>query len=598
MKRTGKLSAIVLGALLTCGAVFGLAGCGDGPQSGQSEITFWYSESMSGHRVMQDMIKEYNAGQGVEDGVFVDGQNRTQLDRSALFNDSPDVMTVGDENFKSWALDGLFTDLSGYYESAPGDYSEKDVPESSAEAFRIDKQTGADGIRMAGEGADLQGIPFGSEPMVYYYSKSAFKALNINVISVAEEELNGTGTYANVMPHGYAEYKEAPYTGAVLSKNLAGEDVYKVFNNRIPMNWEEFRYLSKMFTDDYNKTSPTQTGSGTHWWFSYGWSVGGDCIGWNESEKKYDFAVADEDANYLVLAETLELNGKTYKAGDVVSYEDRAATKEAAAGSVHELPSMRDALEEFVRLSSPVGGNNGEGEDGYGIGLFSGDNAATSLINKTIALLASGMNAITTLETSMKGGYDLAPAQQWREYEGGSVYYDGAQTFANEYLKVIGETYDNEEYTGKLAVDEATGTPLVGRVAGFSGMTALVIPQNANAANKEAAWKFIRWAAGEEGQRYVMKLDRVPNQTSLARSEDYYAEGEGKNYWALGFQAQYGNIGDWAYFNNGEWVNKWSGTFNNFLRAGRATIDGFMSSQGAVAANDIAAVKIYLNGRF
>ena len=86
------------------------------------------------------------------------------------------------------------------------------------------------------------------------------------------------------------------------------------------MNWEEFRYLSKMFTKSnaYNPDSPTTYGSGTHWWFAYAWSVGGDCIGWNG--ENYDFSVADKGANYLVLSETLELNDKTYYAGDIVSY--------------------------------------------------------------------------------------------------------------------------------------------------------------------------------------------------------------------------------------------------------------------------------------
>lgn len=93
--------------------------------------------------------------------------------------------------------------------------------------------------------------------------------------------MNGTGTYANVQPHGYAEYKESPFDGAVSSTNLAGETVYKVFNNRIPMNWEEFRYLSKCFTKTYRTDSPTTYGAATHHWFSFGWSVGGDCIGYD-----------------------------------------------------------------------------------------------------------------------------------------------------------------------------------------------------------------------------------------------------------------------------------------------------------------------------
>ena len=591
MKKT-KLAALALSAVLTAGALGAMAGCG-GPQEGQTTIRFWYTASISENRIVNEMIDAYNKGQGLEDGVYVRGDNRQNIERTALYVDTPDVLTVTDENFKSWALEDLFTDLSDYYANDPGDYTEEGIPEAFTQTFRLDTEVGENGIRMAGEGADIQGIPFGADPMVYYYSLPAFENQKINIISCEEEAL--AAEYPNVQPHGYAEYKEAPYEGAVSSTNLAGETVYKVFNNRIAMNWEEFRYLSKMFTKSYNESSPTTLGTGTHWWFSYGWSVGGDCIGWNG--ENYDFSVADEGANYLVLSDTLELNGRTYTAGDVVSYADREAASKAS-GSVHELPSTYDALYEFVRLSSPADGNGGKGEAGYGIGLFSQDNAAGSLVNGNVALLASGESAITSLETSYKGKYDLAPAQQWREYVGGSVYYDGAETFENEYLKVIGETYDDGVYTGELAVDEETGTELVGRASAFATFTSLVIPANSDASLKDAAWKFIRWAASEEGQRYVMKLGDVPNQTSLAMSEEYYEVGGGRNYWALASQAQTAEIGDWAYFENGEWVNDWSGSFNGQLRTGYMTIAQFIASDGAAADEAISKVNIYLNGRF
>ena len=590
MKKT-KLAALALSAVLTAAALGAMAGCG-GPQEGQTTIRFWYTASISENKIMNEMIEAYNKGQGVEDGVYVKGDNRQNIERTALYVDTPDVLTVTDEDFKSWALEDLFTDLSDYYANDPGDYTEDGIPEAFTQTFRLDTEVGENGIRMAGEGADIQGLPFGANPMVYYYSLPAFENQKINIISCEEEAL--AAKYPNVQPHGYAEYKQSPYEGAVSSTNLAGETVYKVFNNRIPMNWEEFRYLSKMFTKSYNESSPTTNGTGTHWWFSYGWSVGGDCIGWNG--ENYDFSVADEGANWLVLADTLELNGRTYTAGEVVSYTDREAASKAS-GSVHELPSTYDALYEFVRLSSPVDGNGGKGEAGYGIGLFSNDNAAGSLVNGNVALLASDETAITSLETSYKGKYDLAPAQQWREYEGGSVYYDGEETFENEYLKVIGETYDDGVYTGELAVDEETGTELVGRNSAFAGFTSLVIPARSDASLKDAAWKFIRWAASEEGQSYVMKLGDVPNQTALATSEEYYEVGGGRNYWALAFQAQTAEIGDWAYFENGEWVNDWSGSFNGQLRTGHMTLAQFIASDGAAADEAISKVNIYLKGR-
>ena len=108
MRKLGKLTAIVLGTLLAGSMAFGLVGCGGGPQEGQTTIRFWYTASISENRIMQNMIDDYNKGQGIEDGVYVDGDNRQNIERTALYVDTPDVLTVTDENFKSWAIEGLF----------------------------------------------------------------------------------------------------------------------------------------------------------------------------------------------------------------------------------------------------------------------------------------------------------------------------------------------------------------------------------------------------------------------------------------------------------------------------------------------------------
>ena len=597
MKRFAKiLLAVVMTAAMGVSAV----ACGGGGSSdGRTEIRFWYSASISENTIIKEMVDAYNNGQGKEDGVHVTPNNRQNIERTSLYKNAPNVIAVSDEDFKSWAVEGLFYDMSEFYESDPGTYTEEGIPETLTERFRIDKEVGSDGKRMAGEGADLQGVPFGANTMVYYYSLYAFEKQGINIISVAEDELdtyneqNGT----NIMPHGYAEYKKSPYEGAVSSKNLAGDTVYKVFNNCISMNWEEFRYISKMFTQSYNNSSsPTEKGSATHWWFSYGWSVGGDCIGYDG--EKYEFTAADKEPNWLVL-EDIELNGNSYSAGDIVSYEDRGSITDEIKDSLHELPSQYDALYEFVCLSSPTDGNGGKGEKGYSVGIYSDDNTPGSLVQGDVALLASDNDALTSFETSYKGKYDIAPAQQWREYVGGSVYYEGSESFANEYLKVIGETYDGTMYTGELAKDEETGTPYVGRVTSFSGADALVIPKNSDSAAYEAVWKFIRWAASEEGQSYLLQTGTIPNQTELAFGAEYTETvGAGRNFWAFAYMTQDSNIGDWAYFEDGEWVNDWSGDFNGQLRAGYQTIEAFMERRGAAANKAIGEVNIYLNGRW
>lgn len=597
MRKAGKLLAVALGACMCVGAAGALAGCGG--DVGDGEIEFWYSASISDNKIMRELAEAYNKGQGVTDGVKVKTNNLKQIDKSSLFNNAPSVLMISDEDFKAFAIENLFLDLDGYYNDMPGEYSEAKIPATLTERFRFDTQDNAQGKRMAGKGAALQGIPFGNTPMIYYYSKPAFAAQNICVISCEEEKL--AETYPNLQPHGYAEYTaengaQAPCAGAVASQNLAGKQVYKVFNNRIPMNWEEFRYLSKCFTknDAYNPNSTTEYGSGTHWWFSYGWSVGGDCIGYNG--EKYEFTVADDAKNYLVTAADGITVGEThYAAGEIVRYEDKKLISDKTG--LYELPSQRQALEEFVKLSTPASSQKGE-QGGYGIGLFAEDNVAASLLKGKVAMLASDGSQITSLNVNYKQNYDFAPTTQYRKYAGGSVYYEGAETFANEYLKVIGTTYagDSSPYTGELKKEN--GIAIIGRRAAFSSADALTIPKNSDPEKYEAAWKFIRWAASEEGQKIYAKTGMVPNQTSLAMSEDYLSAVDAtKNYWAFADGSAHGEIGDWAYFENGQWVTDWSGVFNNQLRAGYMTIDGFLSSKKDAADRAVGAVKIVLNGR-
>lgn len=38
---------------------------------------------------MQNMINDYNKGQGIEDGVYVEGDNRQNIERTALYVDTP-----------------------------------------------------------------------------------------------------------------------------------------------------------------------------------------------------------------------------------------------------------------------------------------------------------------------------------------------------------------------------------------------------------------------------------------------------------------------------------------------------------------------------
>ena len=597
----GKKASVALAAIIGFGAVASLCACGG--SGGSGEIDFWYSASVPDGRIISEMIDAYNNGQGKEDGVHVTGDNRGSVSRTDLMVNSPNVIMLSDEQFKQFAVEDYYLDLTQYYEEMPGNYREEEIPTSFTRAFRIDTKDDANGKRMAGEGAAIQGIPFGVDPMIYYYSKNVFEEAGIKIISCEEKDL--ASKYPGLQPHGYAEYSaengaNPPVEGATVSENLAGESVYKIFNNLIPMNFEEFRYLSKCFTKSYtDNDSTTDYGSATHHWFSFGWSVGGDCVGYDG--EKYSFTALDSSANYLVTAKDgVTVNGKHYAAGEVVRYEDKVKQADIAAMSgLHPLPSQQTAMQEFINLSVPRDKTGGMVATGYGVATAINESvdALYSASNK-VAMVSGRIVQTTTLEVAYKGQYDIALPTQWREYKGGSVYYKGEETFGNEYLKVIGKQYDGTVYTGELDKDAESGVPFVGRQTGYGSFSALMIPVNSDSSNYEAAWKFIRWAASEEGQKIYMKTGNVPNQSALALSDEYAALGGERNYRAAAVAAQGAEIGDWAYFNNGAWVDKWAGNFNQALRLGYTTPEKFMQDFAGIANSDIGKVSIVMNGRW
>ena len=172
-----------------------------------------------------------------------------------------------------------------------------------------------------------------------------------------------------------------------------------------------------MFTESYNSSSPTTYGITQHWWFSYGWSVGGDCVGYNG--EKYEFTVADKSSNWLVTAENgVEINGKHYAAGEIIGYGDKIKTADIAkTEGLYKLPSQYDALVEFCRTTTPTDRTVDNGINGYGISTANEDNSAKTLIDGTAAMIASDLSTVTSLSVTYSDKYDIAPALQWKKYD-------------------------------------------------------------------------------------------------------------------------------------------------------------------------------------
>lgn len=376
MKRVKRILATACCLMMCCSTLVGCAG--EKIPEGATQITFWYDCGLQTQSVYRELIQKYNETQGITDGVYVVGSRKTGISTSARTQitggDPPNAIMISDTVFKAYARDDLFLDMSDYYAEMPGCYSEESIPSNMTDRFKI--TVGSNGGKtQVGDGEKLLGIPFGSDPCILYYNKELFKGQGIHIISVPEEELDAYNDShgTNFAPHGYAEYKVGYLTGDAASytqsKSIAGNDVVKVFNNAIPANWEEFRNLNKYFTKEYNASSPTKRGYGNEWWFAHGWSVGGDCIGWDG--EKYNFTIADETANYLA-TKSVTVNGHAYTAGQTIRYEDKINDSNVSSyvndGSLYELPSQKDALMEFLRLTGTMNTVIDGDIKGYGLG--------------------------------------------------------------------------------------------------------------------------------------------------------------------------------------------------------------------------------------
>ena len=618
VKKNRKFTRLL--ALLLVGVmILGLTACGGGkenPDAGNQgdnsannaeRTVVYFAASYVTAQVQsayKEMVETYNNGQGIIDNVYVQMRDNSGaisgLDSALRNNYQYDVVELRDEEFKTLAMQGgnYFVELDQYLtDDAKASLQWDQIPDALVNRFRMNTTASEGGKFLAGEGASLLAVPNGSDPQILYYNKNILTACGINVISVPEAELAAynADNNATVQPHGYAEYKEAPYADALSSKNEAGEFVYKVFNECIGMSWEEQRLLARAFQQQYDY----EYGFMSEWWFFMGFSVGGDCVGWDESANQYTLTLGDKQSGYLALTD-ITVDGRTYAKGDVLTYESKlflnnnTNERKALEGKIYPLPSMYDTILEFTRLGVPADKQADEGVNGYGV-------APSTTQNRT-ARFTSGTDCPFLIEyfsqaNSFKGvlgdALGMAVPAQYREYVGGRTY----EKDGKEYLKVIGETYDGEVYTGELKTEN--GTAIVGEAATASRASGFFIPANTKNKNYDAAMKFVIWAAGPEGQAILSKGNKyVPNQTAYGLNE--YADSADRlvsNMWVGPYIAQEADIGDYTYFTSLTWITEWSMTFNSDVREGRMTLADFIEQKQEVADTGLRGMRLRIQGR-
>ena len=609
-RRFTKLLALFVLATMA----IGLMGCGNGggtvetPSEAGERTVIHYAASYVTAEVQaayKEMIKVYNETQGVKDGVYVQFRENagaiSGLESALRNNYQYDVIQLNDNEFKALAIQGknYFMSLDNYMtDEAKAAMDWDKIPTSVINRFRLDTTASANGKFMAGEGASLLALPNGSDPQVLYYNKTILKKAGINIISVPESELTAYNTTNNakVLPHGYAEYKDAPFAGAVSSKNEAGATVYKVFNECIGMNWEEQRCLARAFQKQYD----CEYGFMSEWWFYMCFSVGGDCIGWDTNTNNYKLTLGDKQPGYLAL-ENITVNGHSYNKGEVLHYEDKtflnnnASELNALNGKVYKLPSTYDAILEFTRLGVSANKVVDNGVYGYGVAPSTTENRTARFVSGTdCPFLIEDFRHTQSFKNSLGDALGMAVPAQYREYVGGSVYASGNK----EYLKVIGETYDGQVYTGELHMEN--GTPIVGEATTESQAAGLFLPANTKNKNYDEAFKFASWVAGPEAQAILAKGNTmVPNQSSISMSDEYTDSSDRliSNMWAGAYVVQKADIGDYTYFPSLTWITEWSKAFNSDVREGKLTLSDFISQYEGAANTGLRGMRLYIKGR-
>lgn len=522
--------ALVLG-LTACG------GTGNGkPVNDKVTLQFWGWGDDVEASVFQEITDQFNETVGKEKGIsvkYVQKASSSYSSDTALAlsgNNTPDIIYVEDKHVKAWADAGYLAQLdNGDFEGFDFENKNGEVWESGISRYRFDPETAT-----SSEDAPLWALPKDIGPTVLYYNSAYLKQLSIKEISVAEEELDAynSSNGTSYLPKGY-------------------DSAARVFNNRIAMSWGEIIELAK----EMQKIDGCDYGYYNEWWYAYGWSVGGDVVEYM-NDGYYKFTLNDKSPNYIVKddVDSVKINGTTYKAGEIISYTDKNKLSDADKQKLNELPSMYDAFLEFVALTAKEGGNVGKtaaGTDKLGYGVSMGANslgtadAEDYFISGKFGMFVDGRWEVPTLRENMsesdkwgEGSWNVAPLPVYKEYDA----------------------------AGNVAVH--------GVAAGHSGSMGLAIAEGSD--QKEAAFEFLKYVAGEEGQKAQSLAGfAIPNQVALSEDEEVFLQTDKDPVNSIVFveAAKVQRPGDWWSLTDSAWIDDWANYLNYTVRENKATVN-------------------------
>ena len=593
-------------------------GGGGGRDEGNgTSLTFWGSGLEAEQQVFQSLVESFNSTIGAQNEIYVEYSPQANVHEAIgnRFNSDtcPDVFYVGDGDYKKYVENGWLLDITDWAENSivANPYDMWDSIYDRYYYSTENKRAGKDALN-----GKWYGLPKDIGPTVLYYNETMFRNAEVTVISLAEEDVASF----NNDPINFKDDKGNTFNSLGFSSKIPAKGYFvqgdkKVFNNQIAMSWEEVRDLAQVISADASTGSTTVHGYHTEWWFAYGWSVGGDCIeyvdvtGSAEHAGKYlnngvyDFTLCDNTDNFIVAeGKNFSINGNYYSAGETISYQDKLTNEVAllnltdkaslaqydasvlsavSNGTLVKLPSQREAFLEFVLLSTEKGVTITDStigtKNGYEVcpspTSMGGDGAKTTTFkDQKLGMLVDGRWNVTDFRKNLTFDWDVAPLPIYKAY------------------------------------DEQGNCIARGKEAGHSGSVSLAI--NAwlgenNPAKAEAAWKFVEYLAGAEGQtQQSLAGFAIPSQKEIAMATDNNGtctDGTSRGVF-LNQKDEQGNLlrpynakifiraaeaegeGDWAYLKNGSaWIDAWAGALNSEVRNGKMTFANFLTCDAFVS---------------
>ncbi len=499
-------------ALLSFAAMLTVSCVGTRDLSGMTKVTMWVWGDVAETNVFQKLAKDYTNNN--KDNIYIDFQKKdsdgydTTLRTALTGRQGPDIFYVGDASIKRYAGDNNLEDLSRYIKDSTI-IDTNDIWPSLMDRYQFDTNT-----YLHDDSAPIWGLPKDIGPTVIFYNEDALTAQNIKVISAKDDDNDGKVTYQG------QQYDARGY-----------DPENKVFNNKIAMTTDELGEISKLLNHSNAIPSKHQTRWTFYssWWFWAGWSVGGDCIQFHETDDPsyyggyWEFTLDDTHKNYRV-NEDMTLNEHSYKKGEFVDYYDLPFMETydqtaslVAEGKLNELPSINSAFDYWINFF--YNGTSPKPSDfSSELGLFT---------NQEVAMYVTGRYNTLEFRRDCSFAWDCAPLPI---FEGGT---------------------------------------------GGGHSTSMCVSMNKNCKNKPEAFKVIEYFCGPEGQDALAATGfNVPSQISVTNDPNgNFLKSTERPYNKDCFldAVSYQKAGDWSYLKDDAWINIWAPYLNGDVINGKAT---------------------------